>query len=118
MVYDVIIIGAGPAGLLLEKEKVQYIILERGKDLLRRNVLEPEDVASGIGGSGLFSGGKLSFPPSASELWGKLDGRKLKTAYLFLEQTLDGLGIKIPDWEEQWRKIESVEGEKSVALLC
>lgn len=121
MIYDVIIIGAGPAGLaaglLLEKEKVQYVILEKGKDLLRRNVRNPEDVASGIGGSGLFSDGKLSFPPSASEMWGKLDGRELKAAYLFLKQTLDGLGIIIPDWEEQWRKTEPIEGEKEYCSI-
>ena len=96
MIYDVIIIGAGPAGLaaglLLEKEKVQYVILEKGKDLLRRNVRNPEDVASGIGGSGLFSDGKLSFPPSASEMWGKLDGRELKAAYLFPGDNNTGLG--------------------------
>jgi len=63
-IYDLIIIGAGPAGLFSAfelikiKPKSKILIIELGKPLKDR--LSSETV-SGIGGSGTYSDGKLHF---------------------------------------------------------
>ncbi|MBL7100901.1 MAG: FAD-binding protein [Nanoarchaeota archaeon] len=60
--YDIIIIGAGPAGLFaayeLSKKNKKILIIERGSDIEKR-----KDILSGIGGSGLYSDGKLNLSP-------------------------------------------------------
>lgn len=63
--YNVIVVGAGPAGLFaayeLQKRGVaKILLLEKGKTVLAR---KREDVLSGVGGAGLFSDGKLNFTP-------------------------------------------------------
>ncbi len=74
--YDVIIVGAGPAGLfaahhLLEKSALSVLLLEKGADVDKRfcpikNNMDckhcsPCNILSGVGGAGLFSDGKLNY---------------------------------------------------------
>jgi uncharacterized protein len=78
--YDVIIIGAGPAGifaaleLLKTGKKLKILILEKGRDIEQRRCPSKEktisctscpecDLLSGWGGAGAFSDGKLSLSP-------------------------------------------------------
>jgi len=65
MDYEVIIIGAGPAGiftaLTLAEEGIGPILLvEQGKDISNRESHNPEDRLCGWGGAGAFSDGKLT----------------------------------------------------------
>lgn len=79
-IYDVIIIGAGPAGLfcayeLIEKNpKLKILMLEKGKFVKNRvcpmnkyktkcTNCNPCNILSGYGGAGTFSDGKLNFIP-------------------------------------------------------
>lgn len=78
--YDVIIVGAGPAGtfaameLLKRSSSLKILIIEKGKDIDKRqcpmDIKEvpclscPEcDLMSGWGGAGAFSDGKLNLSP-------------------------------------------------------
>lgn len=105
MLYDVIIIGGGVSGLLaaecfsLKRQKV--LVVERGKNIYERNRDNRFDVANGIGGAGLFSDGKLSMFPSATNLW-KLRKDDLKTAYSTVEQQLDKVGVSIEAFSDEW----------------
>lgn len=83
--YDVIIVGAGPAGIfaameLLKKDNLKILILEKGKDIDKRVCprrkgsklclhCSPCSLLSGWGGAGAFSDGKLNL---SSEIGGQL----------------------------------------------
>ncbi len=65
MDYDVIIIGAGPAGIFTALELAQsgitsVLLLEQGKDLTARDRMDARDRLCGWGGAGAFSDGKLT----------------------------------------------------------
>jgi len=84
--YDVIIIGAGPAGIftaleLTRKNNVSVLILEKGKEIEKRECLMRSKnggcfhcttcaIISGWGGAGAFSDGKLNL---STEIGGQLD---------------------------------------------
>ena len=76
--YDVIVVGAGPAGIFATLELIKrceddinILILEKGKDIIKRKCLmrdkkidcqrcNPCSLLSGWGGGGAFSDGKLN----------------------------------------------------------
>ncbi len=74
--YDVVIVGAGPAGLfaayfLCEHSDLRVLVIDKGKAPQRRNCpmtekvrcqrCKPCNILSGVGGAGLFSDGKLNY---------------------------------------------------------
>ena len=78
MLYDVIIVGGGPAGLfaayhLMEHASLKVLLIERGRPPQKRKCpiskvqkcaqCDPCNILSGIGGAGLYSDGKLNFIP-------------------------------------------------------
>lgn len=67
--YDVLVIGAGPAGmfacyeLLKKRKKLKIALIDMGKRISKR---KPSEVMCGIGGAGTFSDGKLHFTAKLS----------------------------------------------------
>ncbi|MDO4922007.1 MAG: hypothetical protein Q4E64_09320 [Phascolarctobacterium sp.] len=118
--YDAIIIGAGPAGLMagyiLGKNNLSYIVIEQGSDYLERKSSRPYDVSYGFGGAGLFSDGKFSYPPAASKLWTVRDSRLLENAYNNFYELLSSLNIDVLPWNCDWivqcSNRERMDGEK------
>lgn len=81
--YDIIVIGAGPAGLaFLASEAMQsksIALVEMGKDLDERDSV-PTEIATGVGGAGAYVDGKFSFYPAGKALY-DLDYLILSKAY-------------------------------------
>ena len=106
--YDVVIVGAGPAGLfaayeLIEKKKdLKILLLDKGKFAKNRVCpmkltnkcvnCNPCGILSGYGGAGTFSDGKLNFIP------------KLGKSDLFKYMSISDANKLIDDTEEIFNK--------------
>ncbi|MCB0263643.1 MAG: FAD-dependent oxidoreductase [Calditrichaeota bacterium] len=105
-IYDAVIVGAGPAGLAaafyLRKKGLKVHVIEKGRVFYKRNKSNPYDVASGIGGSGLFSDGKFSFFPSASNFWLLESSDKIRLAYENYSDLLRSIDLEIPIFNSRW----------------
>ncbi|MCL5036087.1 MAG: NAD(P)/FAD-dependent oxidoreductase [Chloroflexi bacterium] len=111
--YDVIIVGAGPAGIFcaleLSKGKdLQVLVLERGKDISRRKCpsrgtektcfhCTPCDLLCGWGGAGAFSDGKLTL---STEIGGNLTKFMPESAAMDIIKEADELYLKFGAPEE------------------
>lgn len=100
MLYDVAIVGAGPAGLAAATAArnlgADVVIIEQGKPLRERSQDDRTDIVSGIGGAGLYSDGKFSFFPSASALWSIQPKDLLVSGYEWLDGMLSTAGLSVP----------------------
>lgn len=100
--YDVAVVGAGPAGLAAATSARQLgadvLVIEQGKHIEGRSQDHDSDVVCGVGGAGLYSDGKFSFYPSATALWSIQPSHGLVAGYNWLSGLLSAEGLKVPDF--------------------
>ncbi|MEU4244955.1 FAD-binding protein [Actinoplanes sp. NPDC026619] len=112
---DVAIVGAGPAGLAaahaLTGTGLRTVLLDAGKPVWSRDRHVGTDVTRGIGGAGLFSDGKFSFYPSASQLWSLSDGDRLRAAYDWTSGVLREAGLDAAPFPESPEAYTAAAGE-------
>lgn len=98
--FDLIIIGAGPGGLAacqrMSGEGLRVALVDVGKRVEHRERHAETDMTTGHGGAGLFSDGKFSFFPSASELWMLPHQDELHSAYAWTCDWLTSYGLDTP----------------------
>jgi uncharacterized FAD-dependent dehydrogenase len=131
--YDVIIVGAGPAGIfsaleLVEKTKLSILMLDRGQDINQRKCpssrgyecvnCDPCSVLSGWGGAGAFSDGKLTL---STEVGGWLNQYMSSKELVDLLSYTDRIYLKYGAPEHVYgcdeEKIEDIERKASLAGL-
>lgn len=92
--YDVVIVGAGPAGIftalqITQNSSLRILIVEKGKNIEKRQCPMEQrgkcincpvcDILSGWGGAGAFSDGKLNLSPDIGGFLGRyMDRESLK----------------------------------------
>ena len=108
--YDVIVIGAGPAGLIASYElsknsDLSICILEKGKHPIQRSCLltydtctnyEKCDIMHGIGGAGLFSDGKLCLSNDIGERLRDLTDMFTMETVKYIDDLLKNEGVMKP----------------------
>ncbi|MGV7960625.1 FAD-dependent oxidoreductase [Photorhabdus tasmaniensis] len=114
-VYDVAIVGAGPAGLAavqkLKGKGLRVVLIDNGKAIHERDKDNLVEITEGHGGAGLFSDGKFSFFPSASALWELPNGRELRQAYEWTCTTLNEYGLDTPPFPTNPKEFTVGSGE-------
>ena len=94
--YDVIIVGAGPAGifaayeLVTKKPSLKICLIEKGKKVKERT---RKEVMHGVGGAGTFSDGKLHCTPVLSHekmlnLWSKEEYQEVYSILIVIAITI------------------------------
>lgn len=133
MKYDIIIVGAGPAGIfsaleLTEKNNLSVLMLDRGQDLNQRKCpasrgfecvhCDPCQVLSGWGGAGAFSDGKLTL---STEVGGWLSEYVSNKELAELVDYVDSIYLKYGAPEHTYggedETLEEIERKASLAGL-
>ena len=133
MKYDVIIVGAGPAGIfsaleLTEKTDLNVLMLDKGPDINRRKCpasrgfecihCEPCLLLAGWGGAGAFSDGKLTLSTEVGGWLGQyVSKEKLGKLISYVDSVYLKFGAPKYVYGTDVKKVEEIERRASLAGL-
>jgi len=117
--YDVIIVGAGPAGLfasyeLLKRDKKKKILLiDKGKRVEKR---KPNEVMCGIGGAGTFSDGKLTLTANLSheKAFHLIAKGKYQKILDYVDNIFTDFGVNSPYYPKKTKDLEELIREATI----
>ncbi len=132
--YDVIIIGAGPAGIftaleLTKKNNISVLILEKGEEIKKRECLmrsqnggcfhcSPCAIISGWGGAGAFSDGKLNLSTEiGGQLYNYIDKYKVAELIKYADDIYLEFGANKTVYGIDEEEIDIIKREASLAKL-
>jgi uncharacterized FAD-dependent dehydrogenase len=136
--YDVIIVGAGPAGifaaleLLTSRKKPKILMIEKGKDIARRacpliirdvscTKCRECDLLSGWGGAGAFSDGKLSLSPEVGGFLSRyMDKEEVKTLIHYVDDIYVHYGAPkelFGNRPEEIQELERLASKNNLSLI-
>ncbi len=132
--YDVIVIGAGPAGLFaadkLADNNLKVLVVDKGKDIKKRKCkinstrmgclkCKTCDIMFGVGGAGAFSDGKLIFSTKIGIFMDQLEITDEQAAKymervenIFLDcgidKTIYGTSKRVKEWLKRTEKVDEL----------
>lgn len=130
--YDVIIVGAGPAGIfaaleLVKKNGLRVLVLEKGKDLDQRFCparqtscvrCVPCDITSGWGGAGAFSDGKLTLSSEVGGWLGEyLSEEELRDSISYVDDRYREFGADAREFGTDEAKVRELQRKAVLADL-
>jgi uncharacterized FAD-dependent dehydrogenase len=131
--YDVIIVGAGPAGIfsaleLANKTDLKILMLEKGPDIDKRRCpatrglgcvnCEPCSLLSGWGGAGAFSDGKLTISTSVGGWLSEYVGEeRLSKLIEYVDSVYAEYGGALKIYGEDADEVERIERKAALAGL-
>lgn len=133
MKYDVVIVGAGPAGIfstleLVENTPLNILLLDKGEDIEKRKCpasrgfgclnCEPCNVLHGWGGAGAFSDGKLTLSTEVGGWLGKyISEEELQELVSYVDEVYTRFGAPNNVYGVDVDRIEEIEHRASLAGL-
>jgi len=131
--YDLIIVGAGPAGIfsaleLAKNTDLSILMLEKGSDIDKRKCpasrglgclnCDPCFLLSGWGGAGAFSDGKLTLSTSVGGWLDEYIGREALSKLLdYVDKTYEEYGNSPVVYGYDLDKVEEIERKAALAGL-
>ena len=132
--FDVVIVGAGPAGVfaaieLSKQPGLRIAILDKGPDIDRRHCpargpggkcrnCQPCAILAGWGGAGAFSDGKLTLSPAVGGHLAEILGAdQARVLVLQVDETYVRFGAPGPVYGIRNDQIEALEKEAAMAAL-
>lgn len=133
MEYDVIIVGAGPAGIfsaleLVENRSLSILILDKGGDIDKRKCpgsrgfrcvnCDPCNVLHGWGGAGAFSDGKLTLSTEVGGWLGNyVNEEELQELVNYVDEVYTRFGAPSNLYGDDVNRIEEIERRASLGGL-